>query len=419
MRMEVVQELTGRVLKITVEEEQDDFGRQMLRFQNPDGILGAQLQWVNHMPQYLYEVGNRISLAEFFQKEPLTAGKLKKLLRQLIQLLERAEEYFLNERDMLLLADYMFYDEKEGTLSVAYLDGYNQDVALGISKILEQFMNTMNHRDKELVFLVYGLHKASRETNFCLGQLAEFVVEKEKPPKIIPMRQEREKECEKKTEHIARPTENVPKKAEAKDRKKEVSLSVQAAGCLIVGILIMTAALQSGLLQDAASGEPDMKRAAVLILALVLLAGYVLKQGKAKEKSGKKKNQQIDEEDDTMVLAGAGYDETVLLEEQERQRIYMNLIPEDWQRQEIHIRKSPVFIGKDATRADEIIKDGEISRLHAKFVIEEEGAYIIDQESPNGTYVNGDRLLPWERRQLKNDDKIAFSSIYYRVEMDS
>lgn len=418
MRMEVVQELTGRVLKITVEEEQDDFGREMLRFQNPDGILGAQLQWVNHMPQYLYEVGNRISLAEFFQKEPLTAGKLKKLLRQLIQLLERAEEYFLNERDMLLLADYMFYDEKEGTLSVAYLDGYNQDVAQGISKILEQFMNTMNHRDKELVFLVYGLHKASRETNFCLGQLAEFVAEKENPPKIIAMKQEREKVCEKKPEHIVRQTGTVPEKIEAKDRKKEVSLPVQAAGCLIVGALIMVAALQSGLLQNSVSGEPDMKRAAVLILALVLLAGYVLKQGKAKEKSGEKKNQQIDTEE-TTVLAGACYDETVLLEEQERQRIYMNLIPEDWQRQEIHIRKSPVFVGKDATRADEIIKDGEISRLHAKFVIEEDGAYVIDQESTNGTYVNGDRLLPWERRQLKNDDKIAFSSIYYRVETDS
>lgn len=424
MRMEVVQELTGRVLKITVEEEQDDFGREMLRYQNPKGILGAQLQWVNHMPQYLYEVGNRISLTEFFQKEPFTAGKLKKLLRQLIQLLKQAEEYFLDEKNMLLLAEYMFYDEKEGTLSVAYLDGYNQEIAEGISKILEQFMNTMNHRDKELVFLVYGLHKASRETNFCLAQLAEFVEEKEYPPKTISMREEVEKEHEmKKPEQLIHRPEHAPDKGVAKERGKERgkerALPVQAAGCLVVGILIMVAAFRSGLLQDAVSGEPDMKKAAVLILVLVLLAGYVLKREREKEKSEEKKSQSEDAEAPTMVLSGAGNDETVILERQERQSVYVNLIPEDWQRQEIHMRKSPVFIGKDATRADEIIKEGEISRLHAKFVMEEDGVYVIDQESTNGTYVNGDRLLPWERRQLKNDDKIAFSSIYYRVEMGS
>ena len=50
---------------------------------------------------------------------------------------------------------------------------------------------------------------------------------------------------------------------------------------------------------------------------------------------------------------------------------------------------------------------------------QDEGVFVIDQESTNGTYVNGKRLVPWERRKVLADDRIAFSSVYYRVETGS
>lgn len=97
----------------------------------------------------------------------------------------------------------------------------------------------------------------------------------------------------------------------------------------------------------------------------------------------------------------------------------VNLIPQDWHRPEIKIRKSPFFIGKDVTKADEIIGEGEVSRVHVKVVADAQGVFLIDQESTNGTFVNGRQLVPWERCRLKDGDMIGISSIYYKAELYS
>ncbi len=421
MRMEVVQELTGRVMKISVEEETDDFGREMLAYQSVKGILGAQIQWVNCAPQYLYEIGNRLSLSELFYKENLTAGRLRRLVSQLVHIIERAEEYFLNERNLLLLTDYMFCDERTGELFVAYLDGYDTDVSQGISKMLEQFMNTMNHRDKELVFLVYGLHKISRERNFCLSQLTELTGERESETAGGQEKRVTERENEVQTnfsDTMVRQTIVQEQDKGLKQKKKKISETIRIAGFFAVLTVILLLVFRSGVLQDMSTGGLSMKKLAVMIVVLTLLVWCVLNHRKEKEE--KEDGTALREEDETTaVLADEVLDETVVLDKSLGQTPYVNLIPDDWQREEIHIRKSPVFIGKDASKSDVCIKEGEISRVHAKMVLDEEQVCVIDQESTNGTYVNGKRLVPWERRQIKNDDKIAFSSIYYRVEMDS
>lgn len=432
MRMEVVQELSGRVMKISVEEETDDFGREMLGYQSVRGILGAQLQWVNCAPQYLYEIGNRISLSELFQKEYLTTEKFRRIIRQLVDIFERAEEYFLNERNMLLLTDYMFYDEKREELYVAYLDGYDEDVAQGISKMLEQFMNTMNHRDKELVFLVYGLHKISREKNFCLGQLTERVGEwKPERENVGEKRKAGQRQIEqRKEEGSSRPDFTARKSADdhrmmkslqsEKQNKKQIAVYTFPAVFVGIATVIVLLAYQGGYLQETATGELSMKKIAILFVIFILSGWCVLNHIRGREENEKESGRIIHDEDDaTEVLAGEGLDETVVLERRAGQNQHVNLIPDDWQREEIHIRKSPVFIGKDTAKTEIHIKEGEISRVHAKIVLEDGEVYIIDQESTNGTFINGERLLPWERRQLKNEDKIAFSSIYYRVEMNS
>lgn len=431
--MEIVQEFTGRYMKVTLEEKAGEFGENILRYNEIDGILGAQVQQVDNRPQYLYEIGDRISLSELFQREQMTAEGLRGLINQLILLFEKAKEYLLDEKDLILLSEYAFYDEKKKKLSVAYLDGYGREVRQGISELMESCMNYMDHRDKELIFLVYGLHKISKEENFSVHRLTEMVGEKEPGDSEVwrPLAWETGERCDtKETEGAVRHSGSISGRPPEEERQQReggqknrpcrkgwlgyIKIGMYAAA----GVFIFAAAIYSGILTKPASGKPDMLKAVILAGVLAIAEGYLIMKERETTNGGKEGNTGVvrSVDDKTTVLLETGLDATVVLDERNVQPLYFDLIPEDWQREEIRVRKSPFFIGKNPEKADAVIGDAEISRVHAKIVVEEEGIYVIDQESTNGTYVNGKRLVPWERRRIGRDDRVGFSSVCYRVE---
>ena len=50
--------------------------------------------------------------------------------------------------------------------------------------------------------------------------------------------------------------------------------------------------------------------------------------------------------------------------------------------------------------------DSEVSRRHAHLVLAEEGWALVDDESRNGSYVNGERVT--EQRSLRDGDVFRF-----------
>ena len=59
------------------------------------------------------------------------------------------------------------------------------------------------------------------------------------------------------------------------------------------------------------------------------------------------------------------------------------------------LRDQPVTLGREAGR-DVVLHDDRASRLHARLVPDEQGVLIVDQNSANGTFVNG--IMVRERR---------------------
>ena len=456
---EIVQEFTGRYLKITAEGKGNDLGEKMLRYNNIEGILGAEVQQINDTPQYLYAIGDRIPLLDFLKRGSFTAEDIRSLMYQIIRLIELAGEYFLDEKDMILLGDCMFWDELEKKLAVVYLDGYQRDVGKGISSILETCMDHMNHKDKELVFLVYGLHRISKDGNFCLNRLTEVLGGK---PSVKRNRSGMEKDrgsMEKNRDGVEknRGSREAVGRWDGAGRKNEAGSWDEAGGrdkvtrqegiagkekeryspleelgerttfytkiiaYVAAGMFVFVAAVCSGVLGGGEGGGLDVRKTVVLAALLIVLEWYLIGKLRGEETQRAGSNQESSQiwNDQTERLVGYDEDQTVVLDQHHLQTVYLNLIPEDWQREEIKIRKSPFFIGKNGEKADAVICEGDISRLHAKIVVEDEGVFVIDQESTNGTYVNGKRLVPWERRKVLADDRIAFSSVYYRVETGS
>lgn len=77
------------------------------------------------------------------------------------------------------------------------------------------------------------------------------------------------------------------------------------------------------------------------------------------------------------------------------------------------IDKERFVIGKMKGQVDMVLNLPMISRIHAE-IEKREGAYfLVDLNSTNGTFLNGERLEANEYRQLHTGDEICFAGAGY------
>lgn len=93
---------------------------------------------------------------------------------------------------------------------------------------------------------------------------------------------------------------------------------------------------------------------------------------------------------------------------------------EDKHGQRIIINKTMFFIGKGTNTDipnDYIVKNGAVSRNHAYLQLNAGGATITDNNSSNGTFINGERIPSLVKRELKDGDVVllADEKFTYRV----
>jgi hypothetical protein len=68
-----------------------------------------------------------------------------------------------------------------------------------------------------------------------------------------------------------------------------------------------------------------------------------------------------------------------------------------------------IFLGRSPSN-DVVIADTMVSKLHAYFcqLPGENGYQLVDMNSTNGTFVNGEKLLPSVKKTLRDADEVAF-----------
>lgn len=84
-------------------------------------------------------------------------------------------------------------------------------------------------------------------------------------------------------------------------------------------------------------------------------------------------------------------------------------------RENIVLDRDTLIVGKMPAQADVVLEESVVSRVHAKLERRQDGYFITDQNSTNGTYVNGERLEAYECRKLHTADEIYFASLGYYV----
>ena len=83
---------------------------------------------------------------------------------------------------------------------------------------------------------------------------------------------------------------------------------------------------------------------------------------------------------------------------------------------EYSLERLPVLVGKLKSRAQILLADASVSRIHARFVEREGRTALIDLNSTNGTFVNGVRLEQEEVMMLEDGDELRFGNVQMRYE---
>ncbi|MCZ8515878.1 DUF6382 domain-containing protein [Paenibacillus filicis] len=91
----------------------------------------------------------------------------------------------------------------------------------------------------------------------------------------------------------------------------------------------------------------------------------------------------------------------------------------DGRRQRTAISKSHFIIGRGAGEADLIVGEQGVSRVHAELVKEEKECVIRDLGSRNGTFVNGELLVPYRMQPLREGDIVKIITTEYTFRMGS
>ena len=80
----------------------------------------------------------------------------------------------------------------------------------------------------------------------------------------------------------------------------------------------------------------------------------------------------------------------------------------------IDLRTLPLTVGKAEAYSDVVLADPSVSRVHARIYRGEDGGIEIrDLDSTNGTYINGEKLDPDEKRRVQRGDEVRFGNVEY------
>jgi acyl-CoA synthetase (AMP-forming)/AMP-acid ligase II len=80
----------------------------------------------------------------------------------------------------------------------------------------------------------------------------------------------------------------------------------------------------------------------------------------------------------------------------------------------IIIDKSSILVGRLAGSVDYVIDNNAVGKMHAEILKKDELFYIIDLNSVNGTFVNGERIVCNTETIIKNGDKITLANEVYK-----
>ena len=449
------------ILKASQPVDIDSYQVRLLTGNHVEGLLTCMTQTIDNQVLFYYEITAKQSFANIYEHQKIKREDLQLLFDCLIKKIEEMRGFLLDANGLLLNPEYIYLDAKRQKVSFCYFPEKQKDITASLQELAEYLLPKIDHTDQEAVILGYNIYRCIMEGGVSLEELKKELY-KEKV--AAPQTEEFDLFEEVGTETYEPSEEWV--KSLMEESEKAVHPAVSTIIIAITGVLLFVyfyfinntefswhiyvtaavallaiAGVSAGLYlykvrksenakQDmdieenvAKKGNADSKKRGIRAKKEVArevskeeeLAVSYAKIEERVEREWMESN--IEKKEDGETNSSDTGEETVILKSPQLAKMPCLAGVHPTMLQPILIKKDVFILGKLEKAVDAILPSFAVSRIHAK-IIKDDGYYISDLNSLNGTYVNNRILSGDEKHLLSDGDEISFGDLVYRFQKD-
>lgn len=349
------------------------------------GLLPCSLRYLNGLAYLYYDITSKQSIMQLYGKRCITREWLKDFLWSLGQIQMELGRFLLDERNILWYPEQIFQELEGNVFSFLYIPYYEGEGCF--LKLLEYLVEHIDYEDELLVECVYKMYEQYERNGdvYLQAQIFEDAkilnTEQETDRKsVIEAEGIMENNCQSEADELKMSElESLPGATD----KQEISENPAKKGIRY--------------LLDGRKRKQRNARESYRQNMQMAMEGYAV----AEEPFYETKEQTEDEE----------YGKTVYIEEsRSSQEMIRRLYTLDG-RIVMQLTQETCTIGKKKDEVDLVLDDFSVSRMHARISKQEGNTYLEDLNSTNGTYKNGIRLQPYEKKKLEQGDEIKIGKV--------
>ena len=332
------------------------------------GLLPCSLRYMNGSAYLYYDISSKQNAAQRFGSRCITREWIRDFMWSMQQIQQELGRFLLDSSNVLWYPDQIFQDLESNVFSFLYIPYYEGESSF--DRLLEFWVEHVDYTDEVLVDCVYHMYEQLERNGDVYLQAQIFEDAKALDQPVVLMKEEQaaagqDSEAGESTQSAEDIQEsdriNIP--SERQEEKK--------------GLFSFFDNKRRRGRELRENYRSDMQRA---------MGGYAVAEDSAYN----------DEE----------FGRTVYIEEkpEEMERVPRLYTPED--KLIASMEKPIITIGKKKEETDVILEDSSVSRMHARISREGKEYYLEDLNSTNGTFKNGLRLQPYEKRKLEPGDEL-------------
>lgn len=375
MQTEFVRSLNCNYERISLEEKPEEKRYQycILNRGGIRGLLPCSLRYINGSAYLYYNISSKQNIKQLYGGRCITRAWITDFMWSFRQIEQELGRFLLDRKNILLYPEQIYQDLESNVFSFLYFPYHEGEN--GFKELLEFWVEQIDYNDEALTACIYRMYEQYERNGDVYLQTKIF----EDAERLENAGRPEESE---KTQDPARPAGS----AKTADTEKAAESTPRAEASV-----------------TNAEGETEAERKKYF---------FGIFTSKKKEREIRENYRQSMQEN----MQGYAVAEETVYGEEYGKTIYIEGSGDPTKtKREVCTPEGRVLavidrpittIGKRKEEADIVLEDMSVSRLHARIVKEKEKYYIEDLNSTNGTFKNGLRLQPYERRELEQEDEI-------------
>lgn len=383
-------------------EEKPEEKRYQYCILNRGGIrhlLPASLRYINGEAYLYYDISSTQNVKQLFAQRVISREWIKDFLWGIRQMHQELDRFLLEDQCIVWSPGQVFQDLEKNDFFFLYVPYYKEEN--GLDELMEFLIERMDYDDEALVEFVYAVYEQVKQVgpDYLRKQIHEDWVgfERKEKKEEVQERQMLQEVCEEvaASAKIGGQKEFVTTKEVGGSKKNRWSFW-EGRGKRHREKEDYREKLRqrlAGMEQYAVCEETIYEKAKSPSARSGLQEGielnHVYMESSVEEEYGK-----------TIYI-----EESAVKEEPALYKMDGELVAK--------LENLPFVIGKKKENANLVLNDYSVSRVHAR-ITQEDGIYFIeDLNSTNGTFKNGLRLQPYEKRRLEKGDELKFGKTEY------